>query len=109
MINKALRSSILSALTEMANEEAHSDQIADALKSEGWKADKDGKTFTKKLKGYEAAGSFSDGTRNVTLEFDKSYRYLSRVDGWGKTIKDVDLRNYRKDPKGAIAKVLENK
>ena len=87
-----------------------SEQVAHELKILGWLVahDEQGFVAQKMINGYEATGQLSNGTRLVTLEIDSTGRWLSRVDGWGKVIKDVDLRNFPDEPQGAIDEVLKN-
>lgn len=40
------------------------------------------------------AGNMTDGTRLVTIAMDDTGRWLERHDGWGRSEKCVDLRNY---------------
>lgn len=46
------------------------------------------------------------GRTTLTVQMDDTGRWLERVNGWGKVEKDVDLRDFASDPKGAIAAVL---
>lgn len=46
------------------------------------------------------------GRTTLIVQMDDTGRWLERVDGWGKVEKDVDLRNFANDPKGAISTVL---
>lgn len=87
-----------------------SEQVAQELKILGWLVahDEQGFVAQKMINGYETPGQMSNGTRLVTLEIDSTGRWFSRVDGWGKVIKDVDLRNFSNDPQGAIDEILKN-
>lgn len=46
----------------------------------------------KKVAFGDLAGTVTDGTRLVTLRVDGGFRWLEAIDGWGKVIVDVDLR-----------------
>ena len=53
-----------------------------------------GKTYQGTMEFPELAGQLSAGRRRVTITLCPRERYLSRLDGWGTVIKDLDLRNY---------------
>ena len=59
------------------------------------------------ISGFAAAGTISNGERMVTLTIDETGRWFSRVDGWGKVERDVDLRDFVHNPIGAIKAVLK--
>lgn len=82
-----------------------SEQVAAALIADGWRFD--GATYAKRIEGFAPAGFHSDGTRIVRLEIDESGRWLTRRDGWGVVIRDIDLRDYPAAPHAAIAAVLK--
>ena len=87
-----------------------SDKIAATLMADGWSIIGRGTNlpfYTKRHTFPELAGTISNGTRVVTLTICERGRYLARVDGCGRTIRDVDLRDFPNDPTGAIAKVME--
>lgn len=63
--------------------------------------------FTGYIKFDHLAGSLSDGTRKVTIVMNETGRWLERHDGWGKSEKCLDLRNYwSKDASEAINDLL---
>lgn len=76
------------------------DQVAEALKADGWR--RDGLIFKKRQ---ATGGAF--GVAYTILRMDGTGRWLERVDGWGAVERDVDLRNFPNDPRGAIAAVLK--
>lgn len=81
------------------------DQIITELAATGWAAR--GPDFTKRIIGFAPSGAVSaSGARVVTLRVDETGRWFERIGAWGDVERDVDLRNYWGDPKGAIAAVL---
>lgn len=87
-----------------------SEQVIQALLNDGWKGATaaNGSFLRKRVKNFAPTGTVSNGTRNVTLTIDSTGRWLARIDGWGKTERDIDLRRYPNDPNGAISAVLSN-
>lgn len=85
-----------------------SDQVAAILVSTGWRAIElnTGTHFEKHIAGFAPAGSLSDGTRLVTLTMCETGRWLERKDGWNKTERAIDLRDYSNEPQKAIDAVL---
>lgn len=79
------------------------DQIAHHLIATGWQHRKD-TLFTKRIENLAEPGAVSSGARVVTLHLDG--RWLSRLHAWGGVERDVDLRNYRNNPEGAVNAVL---
>lgn len=88
-----------------------SDQVVDTLLIDGWTYSSNAisvtQAFTKRIEGFATAGTVSNGARVVCLQMDETGRWLERVDqGLGRVVRDVDLRDYWGNPKGAIAAVL---
>lgn len=87
-----------------------SDRIAAELGVNGWemraRASHRDTLFTKRIEAFAEAGTCSDGARVVNLSIDESGRWLERHDGWGKVEREVDLRNFIDNAKGAIAAAL---
>lgn len=46
------------------------------------------------VKGFAPTGQLSDGSRVVRIGISENGRWLSRVDGWHKIEKEIDLRDY---------------
>jgi hypothetical protein len=76
-----------------------SERIAQTLLADGWQG-----SPGRMQKRTTTAGAF-DHTITV-LETDTSGRWLMRVNGWGQTEREVDLRQYQNDPHGAITAAL---
>ena len=81
-------------------------QVKNELISEGF-IETSPSVFKCLISNFEAAGTISNGDRMVTLTIDETGRWFSRVDGWGKVERDVDLCNFVHNPIGAIKAVLK--
>ncbi len=73
------------------------EQVAAELIALGF-ATVDGLTFRKSV---ETGGVFGKGSTIVRI--DEGGRWFERVDGWAKVEKDIDLREFEGNAKGAIA------
>lgn len=85
-----------------------SDKIKKELLETGWVYFEQADEYRKLIEGYALAGQLSSGSRVVCLNMDDTGRWFSRLDGWGKVEKDIDLRNYS-DASEAIAAVLKDR
>lgn len=82
------------------------DQIAHHLIATGWTREFPTR-FAKRIDNFAEPGAMTDGARVVRLDLDVySGRWLSRLHAWGGVERDVDLRNYKKNPEGAVNAVL---
>lgn len=83
-----------------------SDQVTNELIEQGWTVDAEGRRFQKTIDGFEEGGTVSNGRRVVNLFLDEGGRWFERHDGWGKVVRDVDLRQFPNNAPGAIRAVL---
>ena len=83
-----------------------SDKVKNQLHIDGWAINGDDE-YQRLIANFSDAGHMSSGDRMVKLTIDATGRWFSRVDGWGKVVKDVDLREV-KDAKEAIEDVLRD-